>query len=259
MTTLRLLDTAVALAGARDVVDELSRLFDDARTAGQADETLVVAALPEGYEVTLGHAPGQMAATPQAAVELAAALLNQSAVAGCSSFAVHAGVVARGNRTVAFPATSGTGKSTLTAALLASGWSYLSDEALALDDGTTAVRPYPRPLALHSWTLARLGLPPAPAGLQERLVVPVELGASTCREGAPLTDVLLVRRGRRSDMAPAHVSEAAVSLLTHSFNHYLDPPRALRLAGRVAGSVRAWRVTIGDPVETAGLLDDLLR
>ena len=60
------------------------------------------------------------------------ALLNRTALAQCRSYAVHAGAVARSGAVTAFPAVSGAGKTTLTAACLRSGFDYVSDEALVL-------------------------------------------------------------------------------------------------------------------------------
>jgi hypothetical protein len=60
---------------------------------------------------------------------------------------LHAGVVARDGRAVVLPAEPGAGKSTLSAALMASGWRLLSDESTVFgaDDGVLAV---PRPVML---------------------------------------------------------------------------------------------------------------
>jgi hypothetical protein len=60
---------------------------------------------------------------------------------------LHAGVVAREGRAAVLPAEPGAGKSTLSAALMASGWRLLSDESTLFgpDDGVLAV---PRPVML---------------------------------------------------------------------------------------------------------------
>jgi hypothetical protein len=60
---------------------------------------------------------------------------------------LHAGVVARDGRAVVLPAEPGAGKSTLSAALMASGWRLFSDESTVFgpDDGVIAV---PRPVML---------------------------------------------------------------------------------------------------------------
>ena len=63
--------------------------------------------------------------------------------------ALHAGAVMRGNSCIILPGQSGTGKSTLTAWLVAHGYQYLTDELIFLaDDGT--VTPVTRPISLKT-------------------------------------------------------------------------------------------------------------
>jgi hypothetical protein len=61
---------------------------------------------------------------------------------------VHAGVVAWKGRGIVLPGRSGAGKTTLVAALLEAGATYLSDEYAVLD-GNGMVHPYPRPLSFR--------------------------------------------------------------------------------------------------------------
>src|SRR5690606_33386624 len=56
---------------------------------------------------------------------------------------LHAGVVWSGTSALAFPAVSGTGKSTLTMALLAQGFEYMSDELAPVHLEEPTVEPYP--------------------------------------------------------------------------------------------------------------------
>ena len=62
----------------------------------------------------------------------------------------HSAVVARGGRAIILPAVPGSGKSTLCAALMASGWRLLSDEfgIIRMDDGM--LLPLPRPIPLKN-------------------------------------------------------------------------------------------------------------
>jgi hypothetical protein len=63
---------------------------------------------------------------------------------------IHAAVVAKGERCALIPGRPGAGKSTLCAALVASGWRLLSDEMalIHLDDGQ--IWPVPRPVSLKN-------------------------------------------------------------------------------------------------------------
>ena len=56
---------------------------------------------------------------------------------------LHAGVVAKGDICIALPAVSGSGKTTQTAALIAAGYEYLSDEVALLERGSCRTRPCP--------------------------------------------------------------------------------------------------------------------
>lgn len=59
---------------------------------------------------------------------------------------IHAGVVSDGTRCILLPAAPGSGKSTLTAALVHAGYEFFSDEVALLEDRTLDV--FPVPLAL---------------------------------------------------------------------------------------------------------------
>lgn len=63
---------------------------------------------------------------------------------------IHAAVVAKKNRCALIPGRPGAGKSTLCAALVASGWRLLSDEMALIRMGDGHVWPLPRPLSLKN-------------------------------------------------------------------------------------------------------------
>lgn len=80
-----------------------------------------------------------------------------------SHLLVHAGAASLDGRAVVLPGDPDAGKSTLVAALVSAGFSYLSDEAAAVDLGSGLVFPYPRAIALGrgSWSLLPALAPPA--------------------------------------------------------------------------------------------------
>ncbi len=63
---------------------------------------------------------------------------------------IHAGVVEKNGLAAILPAPPGSGKSTLTAALVLSGWRLLSDELTLIDRKTGLIQPLPRPLSLKN-------------------------------------------------------------------------------------------------------------
>jgi hypothetical protein len=68
---------------------------------------------------------------------------------------IHAGVVRAASGCLLLPAASGSGKSSLTAALIRAGFTYFSDEVALLEEGTLYVRPVPVSLCLKdgAWDL----------------------------------------------------------------------------------------------------------
>ena len=69
---------------------------------------------------------------------------------------VHAGVVSFGKGCVLLPAAAGSGKTTLTAALIHAGANYFSDEIALLDEATLAVSPVPLSLTVKDGSLGPL-------------------------------------------------------------------------------------------------------
>ena len=61
---------------------------------------------------------------------------------------LHAGVVSDGTHCVVLPAAPGSGKTTLTAGLVHSGFDYFSDEIALLDEATLSLRPVPLGLGI---------------------------------------------------------------------------------------------------------------
>ncbi len=63
---------------------------------------------------------------------------------------IHAAVVERDGRAVVMPGYTGSGKSTLTAALISKGWRLLSDEVAIIDLKDGSLLPYPRAISLKN-------------------------------------------------------------------------------------------------------------
>lgn len=63
---------------------------------------------------------------------------------------IHAAAVERDGATYLFPGAPGSGKSTLVAGLMLSGWRFLTDELVLLDLKTGDVLPFPRPISLKN-------------------------------------------------------------------------------------------------------------
>lgn len=209
-----------------------------------------------------GTSAAAVADTPGAVLEWLLTEVNRAAIDGFSGLAVHAGVVARDGKALAFPAPSGTGKTTLVAAALRAGFDYVSDEALCVDWVGRELVGYPRALALSDWSRGAVDLGTTPAvdlGPGEVAFPPGRLGARVAAAPVRLAHVVrLERRGGPAELVPMGGGDAMALLLTHSFNHYKRPAESFTLAAGLARDCGTWHLAYGDPLEAAALLSDRL-
>lgn len=188
-----------------------------------------------------------------------AAGVNAAALQAADCFAVHAGAVAADGAVVAFPAESGGGKSTLTAACLRAGLDYVTDEALCLSWDDAAVRPYPRPLALGPWSARAVGVEPGdPETADETLLTAADLGARVATGPLRLAHVVLLDAAAAPGVAPLARSAAVAELLRRSFTHWRRPDRAFELAHAVVAEARVWTLGRADPATDAAAIRSLL-
>lgn len=200
------------------------------------------------------------------ALSLLLTAVNRAAIDAFAGFAVHAGVLAAGSSAIAFPAPSGTGKTTLAAAGLRAGFDYVSDEALCVGPAAGQLVPYPRALALSPWSRQAVGLGHVD-GVElgdGETAVPVDVsGARVAAAPLRLAHVVNLVRAPGSGpgpcvLAPATRGEAMTWLIERSFNHYKRPAESFHVAAALARGAHAWRLAYGDPLEAAALLRDRL-
>ena len=188
--------------------------------------------------------------------------LNSAAITRSRNLVLHAGAVAQGAGVIALAAVSGGGKTTLTAACVALGWHYVTDEALCLrPDG--AVLPYPKPLTMSSASRVLLGLDAEREDDGGDVLTTVEELRGRCSRTDRLrvSEVVLLDRsdGQRPDgceLVQLHASEVLTRLLPLSFNHYKQPARSVELLARAALESRAWALRYSDARAAAALLTE---
>jgi hypothetical protein len=104
---------------------------------------------PDRYEV---HVNGAPYARAQSAHEVLPLLFMLLFAFTCHALPerllFHSAVLVHGGRAVLFPAETGAGKTTLTAALAAHGYGYFSDEIAIIDPETVRVSPLPLPMSV---------------------------------------------------------------------------------------------------------------
>jgi hypothetical protein len=176
---------------------------------------------------------------------------------------LHAGAVAAEGDALLIPAPTGGGKSTLTAALLNTGFGYLSDDLAAIDPVTSRIHPFEKRIKLNHQTVSffpgledrlddRSGLP---ASHDERYVRPEDLGSGVV---GPARGRWLVfptpNREGPPRLVPIPRAEAVERMTANAHNLLRYAERGVILLSRVAGEAEAFRLDGGTPPARAELL-----
>jgi hypothetical protein len=123
----------------------------------RADAVLEILQVEGGHVLLDGIAPFSFCRNLERLAPRLKTWLLQTAVRRHSYFLqIHAGVVSNGEKCILLPATAGSGKTTLTAALAAAGFHYFSDEAALLEEPELEARPVPISLSVKSGALGVL-------------------------------------------------------------------------------------------------------
>lgn len=261
---VRILDTSARVwcpdPEVGELLDRLLAPFLVREVVGfQAGHTLSLTPAPteEAYLLSRNGEPAARVPSRESAVTWLLAELNRTVLEECRAFAVHAGVVSHQGEVVAFPAESGGGKSTLTAACLLAGSEYVSDEALCASFDSQEVIPYPKPIILTAWSLERLGIEPPSWGRddEENPLSADQLAATIASGRLRLAHVVLpIRRPGPPELAELPRSEAISWLLRFSFNHYKWPAESFRLVTELARGCRAWTFGYAEPAAAGALI-----
>ena len=171
---------------------------------------------------------------------------------------LHAGVVERDGIALVMPATPGSGKSTLTAALSQRGWRLLSDEFGALDPESGTFRPLLKPVALKNGSIEviRRFAPEAELGpefpkTRKGTVVHLAAGAhavARVHEHARPGMVVLPRwqAGSVTRWEPVPPETVFSALAFNAFNYVVAADAGFRAVVRLANQCLAWQLVYSD-------------
>ena len=189
---------------------------------------------------------------------------------------LHAGAVAKHNMGVIFPAVSGSGKSSLTLALLLEGYEYLSDELAVLDSKTGCISAFPKPLSIKNRDLfpdlitknwfgpsnqeieaARLRLP----DYQPVWYIHAdELGATICRKAVPVRYIVFPRYA--ADLSPRLIpldtNDTLQLLLENSVNFPQFAGKGLNLLTQLAVNATGYRLDSNNLEASVQLVQGLM-
>ena len=183
---------------------------------------------------------------------------------------LHAGVLARDGRAVIMAATPGSGKSTLTAAMMLRGFRLLSDEFGVLDPVSTELRAMLKPVALknRSIDVIREFSPDAVIGPTFRgtrkgdvaHLAPDRASTAAVRQSARPVLVIFPRfsEGGRLELKPQPPEQAFSRLAFNSFNYALLGPLSFDAVADVAAGCPAYELAYGKLDEAIRCIDELL-
>jgi hypothetical protein len=199
---------------------------------------------------------------PAAVVDRVVWEVNQRVIAAQSDrLMLHAACVEAGGRAVVLAGPSGTGKSTLAAALVSKGFGYITDEAVTFDPVRGLVRPYPKPISLRRdvWQLFP-ELPPIPSQARRfianaRHLSPVDLGGTV---GKPSVPALVMMPNRcstgRSRLRELSRAETAMKLAGDALSVQEISLPALRQLARMLEGCACYQLEYDSPEHAARLI-----
>lgn len=181
----------------------------------------------------------------------------------------HAAVLEKDGQCLVMPGDPGAGKSTLTAALMLSGWRLLSDEMAMVDRDDGRVTPLARPISLknqsvdvirgfasqavfgeaardtHKGTVTHLRPSAASVASRQRQAQPTQLIFPRWRAGVP------------TQLAPVPKAQAFERLAGHAFNYSLLGRLGFELTAALIDACHCWDFSYSDLNDGLAALDGL--
>lgn len=179
---------------------------------------------------------------------------------------LHAAAAERDGRTYLFPGASGSGKSTMVAALMLSGWRLLTDELVLIRLDTGAVQPFPRPLGLKNASIQIIQRDYSQAVMGEPVndttkgqvahLRPSALSVQEARSPGRIAGVVFprYRHGAAAEVHECQPADAFLALVNQSFNYQVLGESAFRLLTTLAQDVPAYDIQYGTLDEGHGLM-----
>lgn len=186
------------------------------------------------------------------------------------SLLLHAGVVALDGKAVLLPAVPGSGKSTLTAALMCRGFRLLSDEFGVVDLASGSLRALVRPVALKNesieviakrYPFATLGTAFDKTRKGRVAHLAPSLDSISARSALSLPRLIVFPQFRRN--APTHLEPvddvtAFGKLCVNSFNYELQGPRGFDAIAQLINACGLYRIVFSDLDEAVDAIAKLL-
>jgi hypothetical protein len=178
---------------------------------------------------------------------------------------IHAGsVVTPARKGVLLPADKGSGKSTLVAGLVRSGFGFLSDEIGVLDPASGRLHPFPRPISLKEGSLPVFpelispedgSLYAAPRGyVRASKIRPGSMGGPC---DVRFVIVPKYKDGSTTRLTPLSQAETAKELWVNGINIAHFGSRALPVLTELVRRARGYRLVSGDLEEAVNVVNEV--
>ena len=186
------------------------------------------------------------------------------------SLLLHAGVVEKAGMAIVLPAVPGSGKSTLTAALMCSGYRLLSDEFGALSLGSGALMPMLKPIALKNESIGEIrrrypmGVigPVFPRTRKGDVAHLAADDASIARRSESAVPRLILfplfSKGAEVRVEDVDSATAFGKLAVNSFNYEFLGRQSFDAVARLVRTCACKRIVFGDLAAAVKSIDDLV-
>lgn len=182
----------------------------------------------------------------------------------------HAGTIEKNGKVIVMPAEQGSGKSTLTAAMVYSGWRLFSDELalVSLEDGL--VYPCTRPINLKNDSIGVINSLVENAVFSTiakdthkgtvALLKPPTDSVKRMNEPAPLHCIVFPKYvpNVEAKLTPINQMQAFEQLIEHSFNYHILGEEAFHMIANILNTVSCYQFEYSDFEEAKNVLGSLV-
>ncbi|MGD2118730.1 MAG: HprK-related kinase A [Chromatiales bacterium] len=184
---------------------------------------------------------------------------------------IHSAVIAKNDLAIIMPGTPGSGKSTLCAAMMLSGWRLLSDEMALLNPDTLHLTPVPRPVSLKNQSIDIIGqrqpgIAFGPIAHDTAKGTVSHIAATpSCIANAetPAVPRLLILPKYKKDAAttltPLSKATAFMEMMENTFNYHVIGKDSGELIKQLLESVACYQLSYSDLDDAMQNLENLLQ
>ncbi len=202
--------------------------------------------------------------------QLEGAVNHQVSIKHSDHFQLHAAAMSFGDGAAVFVGSSGTGKTTLAAALLTRGWKYYCDEFALIAPHSLVAYPCPKALCIkeHGFSLIeQMGLPLyhgcgfcTQSNCRIAYLIPTETGADILATPRGVKHVFLMTRRANVPLRMNRISgpEAAMAIYRLALNTEVLRQKGFDAAVALANRANCYELNLGSVDESCALVESVV-